>query len=287
MRALGSRHRPRSKQAATRQAPYQETAASQSDATAKAAVADAAAPPSVPLAIYKNWPKPDVALVLTGQQLGYIEPCGCTGLENQKGGLARRHTLLRQLAGDLGWNVVALDVGSQVKGFGKQQEVKFAHTVQGLRTMGYRAATLGDGGVYSNIEDLAKWDDALWNHTLLSEKEMQPALTPVKLNDGSEPHWPTQPNGDNLHPGKPVSYGFGWFLDPYNGQARMWHTGSTMGFRTVIERFPGENLTVIVLSNRTDLDPEKLSLQAADLFRPAKKLSLIDTAGEAFCFDAR
>jgi hypothetical protein len=50
----------------------------------------------------------------------------------------------------------------------------------------------------------------------------------------------------------------------------MWHTGSTMGFRTVIERFPGENLTVIVLSNRTDLDPEKLSLQAADLFRPAK-----------------
>lgn len=132
------------------------------------------------------------------------------------------------------------------------------------------SATLGDGGIYSNLEDLAKWDDALRNHTLLSEKEMQPALTPVKLNDGSEPHWPKEPNGDNLHPGKPVSYGFGWFLDPYNGQARMWHTGSTMGFRTVIERFPGESLTVIILSNRTDLDPEKLSLQAADLFRPAK-----------------
>lgn len=133
------------------------------------------------------------------------------------------------------------------------------------------SATLGDGGIYSNLEDLAKWDDALRNHTLLSEKEMRPALTPVKLNDGSEPHWPTQPNGDNLHPGKPVSYGFGWFLDPYNGYARMWHTGSTMGFRTVIERFLGENLTIIILSNRTDLDPEKLSLQAADLFLPAKR----------------
>lgn len=133
------------------------------------------------------------------------------------------------------------------------------------------SATLGDGGIYSNLEDLAKWDDALRNHTLLSEKEMRPALTPVKLNDGSEPHWPTQPNGDNLHPGKPVSYGFGWFLDPYNGHARMWHTGSTMGFRTVIERFLGENLTIIILSNRTDLDPEKLSLQAADLFLPAKR----------------
>lgn len=133
------------------------------------------------------------------------------------------------------------------------------------------SATLGDGGIYSNLEDLAKWDDALRNHTLLSEKEMRPALTPVKLNDGSEPHWPTQPNGDNLHPGKPVSYGFGWFLDPYSGHARMWHTGSTMGFRTVIERFLGENLTIIILSNRADLDPEKLSLQAADLFLPAKR----------------
>jgi len=127
------------------------------------------------------------------------------------------------------------------------------------------SATLGDGGIYSNLEDLAKWDDALRNHTLLSEKEMQPALTPVKLNDGSEPRWPTEANDDNLHPGKPVSYGFGWFRDPYNGRRRMWHTGSTMGFRTVIERFLGENLTIIILSNRTDLDPEKLSLKVADI----------------------
>src|SRR6267143_3093193 len=62
------------------------------------------------------------------------------------------------------------------------------------------SATLGDGGIYSNLEDLAKWDDALRNHTLLGEKEFQPTLTPVKLNDGSEPHWPREPNDDNLHP---------------------------------------------------------------------------------------
>src|SRR6476661_8065342 len=92
-----------------------------------------------------DWPKPAVALVLTGQQLGYIEPCGCTGLENQKGGLARRHTLIRQLADERGWPVVPLDVGSQVKRFGKQEEIKFAHIVQGLRTIGFRAVTLGEG----------------------------------------------------------------------------------------------------------------------------------------------
>ena len=129
------------------------------------------------------------------------------------------------------------------------------------------SATLGDGGVYSNLEDLAKWDDALRNHTLLSEKEFEPALTPMKLNDGSEPHWPAEPNDDNLHPGKPVSYGFGWFLDPHQEHKRMWHAGSTMGFRTVIERFTeGDGLTVIILCNRTDLEPEKLALHVADLY---------------------
>ena len=40
------------------------------------------------------------------------------------------------------------------------------------------SATLGDGGIYSNLEDLAKWDDALRNHTLLSAEEMAPRLFP-------------------------------------------------------------------------------------------------------------
>jgi len=128
------------------------------------------------------------------------------------------------------------------------------------------SATLGDGGIYSNLEDLAKWDDRLRNHTLLSAEEMAPALVPAKLADGSPTYWPAAPNDDNLHPGKPVSYGFGWFLDPYQTQPRMWHTGSTMGFRTVIERFTGEGLTIMVLSNRTDLDPEALAVKTADLY---------------------
>jgi hypothetical protein len=46
----------------------------------------------------------------------------------------------------------------------------------------------------------------------------------------------------------------------------MWHTGGTMGFRTVIERFTeGDGLTVIVLCNRNDLEPEKLALRVADI----------------------
>ncbi len=143
----------------------------------------------------------------------------------------------------------------------------YGHTRQGDQFVetdqSSTSATQGDGGVYSNLEDLAQWDRALESHALLSEAEMRPALTPVKLNDGSAPHWPTNLNDDNLHPGQPVAYGFGWFLDPFEGHPRMWHAGSSMGFRTVIERFTAEKLTIVVLCNRTDLDPEKLALQAS------------------------
>ena len=124
------------------------------------------------------------------------------------------------------------------------------------------SATLGDGGIYSNLQDLARWDDALANNRLLSKTEMGPALEPVKLNDGSATHWPAgEGDSDNLAPGKPVSYGFGWFLSPVDGHPCMWHTGSTSGFRTVIERFSDTGLTIIILLNRTDLDTLDLARQ--------------------------
>jgi CubicO group peptidase (beta-lactamase class C family) len=128
------------------------------------------------------------------------------------------------------------------------------------------SATLGDGGIYSNLDDLAKWDDALRDHRLLTAEEMAPALIPAKLITGAPTLWPPgEASGDDQHPNKPLSYGFGWFLDPYKDHPRMWHTGDTLGFRTVIERFTHHNLTVVVLVNRTDLDPESLALKTADL----------------------
>jgi len=127
------------------------------------------------------------------------------------------------------------------------------------------SATLGDGGAYSNLVDLARWDRAVRAGVLLSQEEMKAGLLAVRLVDGSEPHWPAQLSDDNLNPGKPIFYGFGWFLDPYKGRSRMWHAGSTQGFRTVVERFTKENLTIVILCNRTDLDPSMLALQAADL----------------------
>jgi CubicO group peptidase (beta-lactamase class C family) len=118
------------------------------------------------------------------------------------------------------------------------------------------SATLGDGGSYTSLEDMAKWDAALREQTLLSEKEMEAALTPATVEGKPT----TEPDG------KPVSYGFGWFLDPYKGHPRMWHYGETVGFRTTIQRFPKDGLTVIVLANRVDLVPAEYALRVADLY---------------------
>jgi CubicO group peptidase (beta-lactamase class C family) len=128
------------------------------------------------------------------------------------------------------------------------------------------SATLGDGGVYSNLADLAKWDAALANRTLLSDDKMKPALTPFRLADGSFPHWDSGPGDTDPLGGRPAMYGFGWFLDPYKGHKRMWHYGDTTGFQTAIQRFPDDKLTVIVLCDRTDIDPTKIAEQIADLY---------------------
>ena len=117
------------------------------------------------------------------------------------------------------------------------------------------SAVLGDGGIYSSIEDLAKWDEALSQHKLLSEEEMRLARIPVHVNGGVK-----------LDDGTRSEYGFGWFLDPYKGHRRMWHYGDTSGFHTSIERLTDDKLTVVVLANRTDVSPGELALRVVDLY---------------------
>ena len=123
------------------------------------------------------------------------------------------------------------------------------------------SATLGDGGIYSSLTNLSLWDEALRRHLLLTEEEMRPALTPVRVPGKG----PTGPDG------KPADYGFGWFLDAWKGHPRMWHYGETSGFRTAIHRFTAEGLTVIVLANRTDVDASALAVKIAGFYLGGEK----------------
>ncbi len=104
------------------------------------------------------------------------------------------------------------------------------------------SAVLGDGGIYSSIDDLAKWDAALYDDRLLSDESRRLAFTAVTPTDD---------------PG--VEYGYGWRI---SGDS-LWHSGETMGFRNVIVRWPQRRLTVILLSNRNDPEPYRTALEIA------------------------
>jgi len=92
--------------------------------------------------IFQGWPRPKLAMIVTGREDGYMEPCGCAGLDRMKGGLSRRHTMIESL-GKKGWPVVCVDVGGLSKGYGPQAEIKFQRTVDAMRKMGYEAIGFG------------------------------------------------------------------------------------------------------------------------------------------------
>ncbi|MGA7437593.1 MAG: serine hydrolase domain-containing protein [Luteibacter sp.] len=107
------------------------------------------------------------------------------------------------------------------------------------------SSVLGDGGIYSNIEDLARWDAALYDKRLLSDASRKAAFTGWTATDD-----PT------------IRYGYGWRI---TGDT-LWHSGETIGFRNVIVRYPKQHLTVVLLTNRNDPEPYKTALKVAALY---------------------
>lgn len=110
------------------------------------------------------------------------------------------------------------------------------------------SSVLGDGGVYSSLADLFKWDQALYKPKLVSEPMLRVAFSLATATD---------------KPGR--SYGFGWYIGQYRGLKEVWHSGETIGFRTRLARFPEKKFTVIILANRADAKLDELPHQIADL----------------------
>lgn len=103
--------------------------------------------------IATDWKDPWAVLFITGNQYGYMEPCGCTGLENQKGGISRRDTLLSMIR-DRGWEVLPIDGGNQVRRSGRQSSIKFEWSATALKTMEYKASTFGEDDLHIEYDSL-------------------------------------------------------------------------------------------------------------------------------------
>lgn len=88
-----------------------------------------------------GWPKPALAIVLSGEQNGYLEPCGCTA-ENQMGGLQHRAELVRMIK-EKDWPLTALDLGSAIKRTRMQDVYKLQTILKAFQQLGYSAAGMG------------------------------------------------------------------------------------------------------------------------------------------------
>ncbi|MGB2958459.1 MAG: serine hydrolase domain-containing protein [Bacteroidota bacterium] len=116
------------------------------------------------------------------------------------------------------------------------------------------SAVLGDGGIYTSLVDLVRWLDLLQEREVLIPRDsLSRAFLPALLNNGEE-----------------VPYGYGRRLDEYRGKRRIYHGGSTRGFRNNLQWFPDEGLTVVFLSNRNEISNEMLD-GIVDLLLPPSR----------------
>ncbi len=147
-------------------------------------------------------------------------------------------------------NTVAYEQGISTvrnRAYGYTQRGKlFARTDQSLTS-----SVLGDGGIYSSVEDLYKWDQSLYTTRLVSSELLREAFTPGVSTDQAD-----------------TDYGYGWFITRRHGWNTVWHYGDTIGFNTAIVRVPEQKLTVIILVNRNKANPTAMAGEIVDLYLP-------------------
>lgn len=91
----------------------------------------------------------------------------------------------------------------------------------------------GPGRVSSTVDDLLKWDQALYTNQLVNQETLKDAFAPATLNDGTL-----------------SNYGFGWEIIPESEAGKVvWHNGDNPGYKTIIVRYLDAGKTLIVLNN--------------------------------------
>ena len=114
--------------------------------------------------------------------------------------------------------------------------------------------TTADGSLYLTIHDMAKWDAALYTDKLLKKASLDQMWTPVVLREGK------------THP-----YGFGWFVVEVQGHRLIHHGGSWQGFRSCIERYVDDKLTIIAFANLAGGNLDKIARGVASIYIPQIK----------------
>ena len=123
----------------------------------------------------------------------------------------------------------------------------YAPTDDGYRISVTMLDMVGDGGVFTSVEDLALWVDAL------NRDAVRPGLNRVLES--------TRP----LTGGSPNPYAFGQRVGEYRGARTVSHSGSFVGYRAAITRFPELDASIVLTCNRSDAVPGEVALRVADI----------------------
>ncbi len=107
------------------------------------------------------------------------------------------------------------------------------------------------GAFLSTVEDLAKWDAALYSDSPLTAATREEMWTPVTLN--------SQVSSE---------YGLGWYVQVRGGKRCVYHGGTLSGFRAHLARFPGERLSFVVLTNVNPAQPDRILWKIAAVWLP-------------------
>ncbi|QDU79925.1 Perchlorate reductase subunit gamma precursor [Polystyrenella longa] len=133
-----------------------------------------------PKPILEGWEKPAVAFILSGEQNGYLEPCGCS--DTQSGGMARRADLFAQLKSK-DWPLTALDVGGFLRHSRRQSQLKMDAIFNSLTDLEYAATGIGPS-------DIAIGSTKLLERGMMepgSEDQMMPQLVSANVTLFNDP----------------------------------------------------------------------------------------------------
>ena len=108
---------------------------------------------------------------------------------------------------------------------------------------------IGDGGIFTTVEDLAKWDASFYGSEILNKHFWEKMTQVGTLNNDED-----------------LTYASGLEVTTYKGLKITQHGGSMVGFRAEMIRFPEAQFTVIILANRADANPTRMAYHIADLF---------------------
>jgi CubicO group peptidase (beta-lactamase class C family) len=118
--------------------------------------------------------------------------------------------------------------------FMHHSNVALGHKINGrLEDNTYADNVVGDKGIYSTVEDMLKWDQALYSDKILKQETLDKAFTGYSRE----------------HAGK-KNYGLGWRITEHqNDKKDIYHNGWWHGYNTTFFRRPSDEITIIVLSN--------------------------------------